>query len=133
MTTTSDLSMTHPVYTLNLTAAQRATLEWLTQNGALFSTVEVDPEQIAEDCSTSVTTVHDALTRLTNLRLIQRPGETTLYRVNPRFFFAQNPELAQLAIDALEAPDVLPDARAGRPRRTSAADVQRRRHVRPVS
>ncbi|MEV7254139.1 MarR family transcriptional regulator [Streptomyces cyaneofuscatus] len=133
MTTTSDLSMTHPVYTLNLTAAQRSVLEWLTQNGALFSTLEVDVEQIAEDCSTSVTTVHDALTRLTNLRLVQRPGDTTLYRVNPRFFFAQNPELAQLAIDALEAPDVLPDARAGRPRRTSTTDAQRRRQVRPVS
>lgn len=60
-------------------------------------------------------------------------GETTLYRVNSRFFFAQNPELAQLAIDALQAPDVLPDARAGRPRRTSPAGVQRRRQVRPVS
>ncbi|MFJ8405783.1 hypothetical protein ACIQ9K_35655 [Streptomyces microflavus] len=93
----------------------------------------VDVAQIAEDCSSSVTTVHDALTRLTNRRLVQRPGETTLYRVNPRFFFAQNPELAQLAIDALEAPDVLPDARAGRPRRTSPADAQRRRQVRPVS
>ncbi|MEV7275116.1 MarR family transcriptional regulator [Streptomyces bacillaris] len=133
MTTTSDLSMTHPVYTLNLTAAQRSVLEWLTQNGGLFSTVEVDPEHIAEDCATSVSTVHDALTRLTTLRLIQRPGEIGLYRVNPRFFFSQNPELAQLAIDALEAPDVLPDARAGRPRRTSTTDIQRRRQVRPVS
>lgn len=133
MTTTNDLSMAHPVYTLNLTAAQRATLEWLTQNGGLFDTLEVDPEQVAEDCSTSITTVHDALTRLTTLRLIQRPGESTLYRVNPRFFFAQNPELAQLAIDALDAPDVLPDARAGRPRRSTPADVQRRRQVRPVS
>ncbi|MGW0545315.1 integrase core domain-containing protein [Streptomyces griseoincarnatus] len=46
--------MTHPVYTLNLTAAQRSVLEWLTQNGGLFTTLEVDIEQIAEDCSTSV-------------------------------------------------------------------------------
>ncbi|MCX4489979.1 transcriptional repressor [Streptomyces anulatus] len=129
MTTPADLSMTHPVYTLNLTAAQRNILEWLTQNGALFTALEVDPEQIADDCSTSVSTVYEALTRLTTLRLLQR----TIYRVNPRFFFAQNPELAQLAIDALEAPDVLPGTRAGRPHRTSTTDVQRRWRVRPVS
>ncbi|MEU2765112.1 transcriptional repressor [Streptomyces sp. NPDC006906] len=133
MTTPDDLTTAHPVYTLNLTGAQRNILEWLTQNGALFSTLEVDAEQIADDCSTSVSTVYDALTRLTNLRLIQRTGETTLYRVNPRFYFSQNPELAQLAADALNAPDVQPDARAGRPRRASTTDAQRRRQVRPVS
>ncbi|MEU3137718.1 transcriptional repressor [Streptomyces sp. NPDC006854] len=133
MTTPDDLTMAHPVYTLNLTGAQRNILEWLTQNGALFSALEVDAEQIADDCSTSVSTVYDALTRLTNLRLIQRTGETTLYRVNPRFYFSQNPELAQLAADALNAPDVQPDARAGRPRRASTTDAQRRRQVRPVS
>ncbi|MFJ2101414.1 hypothetical protein ACIOHR_30010 [Streptomyces anulatus] len=59
------------------------------------------------------------------LRLLQRTGETTLYRVNP--------DLAQLAVDALKAPDVQPDARAGRPRRASTTGVQRRRQVRPVS
>nr|WSU79080.1 MarR family transcriptional regulator [Streptomyces anulatus] len=133
MTTPDDLTMSHPVYTLNLTGAQRNILEWLTQNGALFTTLEVDPEQIADDCSTSVSTVYDALTRLTTLRLLQRTGETTLYRVNPRFYFAQNPDIAQLAVDALNAPDVQPDARAGRPRRTSTTDAQRRRQVRPVS
>ncbi|MFI1532326.1 hypothetical protein [Streptomyces griseus] len=78
MTTTSDLSMTHPVHTLNLTAAQRSVPEWRPQNCGLFNTLEADVEQIADDCSTSVSTVHDALTRLTNLRLVHRPGETTL-------------------------------------------------------
>ncbi|MGX1950982.1 hypothetical protein ACWIGY_11890 [Streptomyces anulatus] len=48
--------MTHPIYTLNLTGAQRSILEWLIQNGALFTTLEVDPAQIANDCSTSVST-----------------------------------------------------------------------------
>ncbi|MFE4532183.1 MarR family transcriptional regulator [Streptomyces anulatus] len=130
MTTPADLSMTHPIYTLNLTDAQRNILEWLTQNGALFTTLEVDPAQIADDCSTSISTVYDALTRLTTLRLLQRTGETTLYRVNPRCFFAQNPDLAQLPVDALNAPDIQPDAR---PSRTSTTDAQRRRQVRPVS
>ncbi|MDT0432890.1 MarR family transcriptional regulator [Streptomyces salyersiae] len=129
----SDLSMAHPVYTLNLTAAQRSALEWLTCNGALYEPMEVDPKQIAEDCGTSVSTVYEALTRLTSLRLLDRTEGTNIYRVSPRFFFAQNPEIAQLVLDALTFPDVVPDERAHRPRRTSAGDMQRRREVRPVS
>ncbi|WP_371244209.1 MarR family transcriptional regulator [Streptomyces pimonensis] len=128
-----DLSMAHPVYTLNLTAAQRCTLEWLTCNGALYAPMEVDPKEIAEDCGNSMSTVYDALARLTALRLIQRTGEASIYRVNPRFFFAQNPEVAQLVLDALQAPDVEPDERAHQPRRTSPVTVRRRRQVRPVS
>ncbi|MFE1335848.1 MarR family transcriptional regulator [Streptomyces microflavus] len=133
MTTPADLSMAHPVYTLSLTPVQRSTLEWLTCNGALLSPLEVDAEQVAEECDTALSTIYDALARLATLRLILRTGTTNLYRVNPRFFFAQNPEIAQLAIDALNAPDVLPDTRSGRPRRTAPADAQRRRQVRPVS
>ncbi|MEU8943560.1 MarR family transcriptional regulator [Streptomyces goshikiensis] len=131
-TSLADLTMSHPVYTLNLTAGQRCTLEWLTFNGALYAPVEVDPKTIAEECGNAVSTVYDALARLTALRLIERTGETNIYRVNPRFFFAQNPEVAQLVLDALQAPDVLPDERAHQPRRTSPVDARRRREVRPV-
>ncbi|MFE9783645.1 MarR family transcriptional regulator [Streptomyces sp. NPDC005775] len=126
-----DLTMAHPVYTLSLTAAQRCTLEWLTFNGALYAPLAADPEEIAKDCGNSVSTVYEALNRLTALRLVQRDGPE--YRVNPRFFFAQNPELAQLVLEALQAPDVEPDERAQQPRRTSPADARRRREVRPVS
>ncbi|ASY37104.1 hypothetical protein CAC01_31105 (plasmid) [Streptomyces sp. CLI2509] len=123
--------MAHPVYTLNLTAAQRCTLEWLTCKGALYECVVVDPEAVATDCKLSVSTVYEALARLVALRLVHR--EDVRYRVNPRFFFAQNPEIARLALAALEAPDVVPDARAHQPRRTSPADTRRRRVVRSVS
>ncbi|WP_158716624.1 hypothetical protein [Streptomyces sp. NRRL F-5630] len=58
--------------------------------------------------------------------------EDVRYRVNPRFFFAQNPEIARPTLAALQAPDVIPDARAHQPRRTSPADT-RRRVVRSVS
>ncbi len=79
----------------------------------------------------SVSTVYEALNRLTALRLISRNGAE--YRVNPRFFFAQNPEVAQLVLEALQAPDVEPDERAHQPRRTSPIDARRRREVRSVS
>lgn len=130
--TVDDLAMAHPVYTLNLTAAQRCTLEWITCNGGLYAPLHVDPNEIGEDCGNSVSTVYEALTRLTALRLLQR-FEDGSYRVNPRFFFAQNPEVAQLVLDALEAPDVALDDRAQQPRRTSPGDVRRRQAVRPVS
>ncbi|WP_411093574.1 MarR family transcriptional regulator [Streptomyces sp. 049-1] len=126
-----DLTMAHPVYTLNLTGAQRRILEWMTVNGALYAPLALDPEAVAKDCDTSVSTVYEALNRLTALRLIEHLGPE--YRVNPRFFFAQNPEVAQLVLDALQAPDVVPDERAQQPRRTSPVDKRRRRQVRSVS
>lgn len=46
MTTPADLSMTHPIYTLNLTGAQRSILEWLTQNGALFTLLRCQAERV---------------------------------------------------------------------------------------
>ncbi|WP_251145343.1 hypothetical protein [Streptomyces sp. McG3] len=66
-------------------------------------------------------------TRLTTLRLLQRTGETTLYRVNPRFFFAQNPDLAQLAVEPLKPPTSSPmpapaDPAAHPPPTPNAAD-----------
>ncbi|MEU1216648.1 MarR family transcriptional regulator [Streptomyces sp. NPDC005790] len=127
----ADLTMAHPIYTLSLSAAQRSTLEWLTCNGALYAPLAADPEQIAKDCGNSVSTIYEALNRLAALRLIERKGPEL--RVNPRFFFAQNPEMLQLVLDALQAPDVEPDERAQQPRRTSPADARRRRQVRSVS
>ncbi|MBL3806605.1 helix-turn-helix domain-containing protein [Streptomyces diastaticus] len=131
--TVEDLTMEHPVYTLRLTAAQRSTLDWLTCKGALYAPRPVDSEgaqEIADDCGISVSTVYEALNRLTNLRLLRREG--IQYQVNPRFFFAQHPEVAQLALHALQAPDVVPDERAHQPRRMSPADARRRRVVRSV-
>lgn len=128
--TPADLTLSHPVYALNLTGAQRSTLEWLTCHGAFRAPIAVDPKEVAEDCDTSVSTVYEALSRLTALRLVQQIGTT--YRVNPRFYFAQNPGILQLVLDALDAPDVEPDERAHQPRRASPADAERRRTVRPV-
>lgn len=120
-----------PVYTLQLSAAQRSVLEWLTSHGALFSELAVDVEEVALDCGTSLSTVYDALARLTALKLTENP-DPTRYRVNPRYFFASNPEIRRLVGEALDAPEITPDARAESPRRTNSADIRRRRNVRAV-
>lgn len=82
--TVEDLTMEHPIYTLRLTAAQRSILDWLTCKGALYAPRAVDVkvvEEMAEDCGISVSTVYEALNRLTNLLLVHREG--VFYQVNP--------------------------------------------------
>ncbi|WP_123564132.1 MarR family transcriptional regulator [Kitasatospora cineracea] len=125
-----DLGMP-PVYTLNLSAGQRSTLEWLVSRGAVFDLVSVDVEETAFDCGTSVSTVYDALGRLESLHLVEHP-DPTRYRVNPRYFFASNPEIRRLVGEALEAPRITPDARAAGPRKLGNAEARRRRTVKAV-
>ncbi|WP_327064258.1 helix-turn-helix domain-containing protein [Kitasatospora sp. NBC_01302] len=123
--------MKSPVYTLNLSAAQRSVLEWLTAQGAVFELITADVEEIAHDCGTSTSTVYDALARLETLRLVENP-DPTRYRINPRYFFASNPEIRRLVAEALEAPEVTPDARAEAPRKVGNVDARRRRTIKAV-
>ncbi len=104
--------------------AARAGFDWPDPEGPRAKVVE----EMAEDCGISISTVYEAMNRLTNLLLVHRDG--VFYQVNPRFFFAQHPEVAQLALEALQAPDIVPDERAHQPRRASPATVRRRRVVR---
>jgi hypothetical protein len=120
-----------PVYTLNLSAAQRSTLEWLTSHGALFAEIAVDVQQVAQECAASASTVADALARLTALRLVDHP-DPTRYRVNPRYFFAINPEIRRLVGEAMDAPEIVPDARAEAPRKVGNTASRRRRTIRAV-
>ncbi len=120
-----------PVYTLNLSAAQRSTLEWLTSRGALFAEISVDVEEIALDCGASVSTIHDALARLTALKLTEHP-DPTRYRVNPRYFFASNPEIRRLVAEAIDAPEITPDTRAESPRKVGNVESKRRRTIKAV-
>ncbi|WP_282206816.1 helix-turn-helix domain-containing protein [Kitasatospora fiedleri] len=125
-----DLSMP-PIYTLNLSAGQRSVLEWLTTRGAVFDTITVDVEEIAQDCGTSVSTVYDSLARLEGLQLVDNP-DPTRYRVNPRYFFSANPEIRRLVGEALGAPQITPDARAAGPRKLGNTAARRRRTIKAV-
>ncbi|GAA2116176.1 MarR family transcriptional regulator [Kitasatospora saccharophila] len=125
-----DLGMP-PVYTLNLSAGQRSVLEWLVSRGAVFDTVTADVEEIAADCGTSVSTVYDSLARLEALHLADNP-DPTRYRVNPRYFFAANPEIRRLVGEALDAPQITPDARATGPRKIGNTEARRRRTIKAV-
>ncbi|MET8629599.1 MarR family transcriptional regulator [Kitasatospora sp. NPDC004669] len=120
-----------PVYTLNLSASQRSVLEWLTSHGAVFAPITADVEEIAHDCGTSTSTAYEALARLEALQLVEHPDPGS-YRVNPRFFFASNPEIRRLVGEALEAPEITLDARAEGPRKVGNVDARRRRTIKAV-
>ncbi len=120
-----------PVYTLNLSASQRSVLEWLTSHRAVFVPITADVEEIAHDCGTSTSTVYDALARLESLHLVEHPDPGS-YRVNPRYFFASNPEIRRLVVEALEAPEITLDARAEGPRKVGNVDARRRRTIKAV-
>ncbi|MDH6129291.1 helix-turn-helix domain-containing protein [Kitasatospora sp. GP82] len=119
------------VYTLNLSAAQRSILEWLTSQGAVFDPIAADVEQIAHDCGTSVSTVYESLARLESLNLVDHPDPGS-YRINPRYFFSSNPEIRRLVGEALAAPEITPDARAEAPRKVGNTDARRRRTIKAV-
>ncbi|MFE9426992.1 MarR family transcriptional regulator [Kitasatospora sp. NPDC006697] len=120
-----------PVYTLNLSASQRSVLEWLTSHGAVFDPIITDIEEIALDCGASVSTVYEALARLEALHLVENP-DPTRYRVSPRYFFASNPEIRRLVGEALDAPEITPDARAQAPRKVGNIAARRRRTIQAV-
>ncbi|MFJ6385858.1 hypothetical protein ACIQI7_38375 [Kitasatospora sp. NPDC092039] len=97
----------------------------------MFASITADVEEIAHDCGTSTSTAYEALARLEALRLVEHPDPGS-YRVNPRFFFASNPEIRRLVGEALEAPEITLDARAEGPRKVGNVDARRRRTIRAV-
>jgi len=120
-----------PLYTLNLTAAQRCVLDWIEGHGGLFQAITVPVEDVADDVEHSESTVYDALARLTALGLLVR-DETGAHRINARYFFSANPDLRRLVAAALADPPITPDARAEAPRKVGNTEARRRRTIRPV-
>ncbi|MFD7262419.1 MarR family transcriptional regulator [Streptomyces sp. NPDC059874] len=120
-----------PLYTLNLSAAQRSVLAWLEDHGALFAHVPAPVEEVGDDCELSVSTVYDALARLETLCLVLRePGGAA--RINARYYFTLHPEMREMITAALAAPEIVPDDRAQAPRKTGNVAARRRRTIRPV-
>jgi hypothetical protein len=119
------------LYSLNLSAAQHCVLSWIEDHGGLFDPITVSAEMVAEDCGNSVSTVHEALSRLENLRLLIRT-HVGLYRINARYYFTLHPELRDMITAALTDPPVALDERARSPRKVSNTQSRRRRTIRPV-
>ncbi|MFD6879724.1 MULTISPECIES: MarR family transcriptional regulator [unclassified Streptomyces] len=126
-----DLSMA-PLYSLKLTGAQRALLDWLEQTGALFTPVPVVVEEAVEELSVSESTVYEAIRRLSDLSLLIEDAGGAGYRINARYYWTANPRMRALVAAALADPPVTPDRRAKLPVRMSREEAHRRRVVRSV-
>ncbi|MFD8686676.1 MarR family transcriptional regulator [Streptomyces sp. NPDC059651] len=123
--------VTPPLYTLNLSAAQRCVLDWIERQGGLFTHITIPVVDAAADMDHAESTVYDALARLTALGLLVR-DEAGGHRINARYFFSANPELRRLVAAALGDPPITPDARADAPRKVGNTDSRRRRSIRSV-
>lgn len=125
-----DLS-TAPLYSLNLSGAQRSVLDWIETNGGLFAPIHIPVEEVATDCGNATSTVYESLARLTTLSLLI-PNQAGLYRINARYYFTLNPRMRALVATALSDPPVTPDERAHAPRKVGNVAARRRRNIRPV-
>lgn len=120
-----------PLYTLNLSAAQRCVLDWIERQGGLFRYITVPVEDAADDMDIAASTVYEALARLTAIGLLVR-DDAGGHRINARYFFSANPELRRLVAAALVDPPITPDARAAAPRKVGNTDARRRKSIRSV-
>ncbi|MEU9774546.1 MarR family transcriptional regulator [Streptomyces sp. NPDC047968] len=123
--------VTPPLYTLNLSAAQRCLLDWIERHGGLFEYINVPVEDAASDMEIAESTVYEARARLTVIGLLVR-DDAGGYRINARYFFSANPGLRRLVAAALVDPPITPDARAAAPRKVGNTDSRRRRSIRSV-
>ncbi|MFH8294940.1 MarR family transcriptional regulator [Streptomyces sp. NPDC018059] len=123
--------VTPPLYTLNLSAAQRCLLDWIERKGGLFAYITVPVEDAAADMELAESTVYEALARLTAIGLVVR-DDVGGSRINARYFFSANPDLRRLVAAALVDPPITPDARAAAPRKVGNTDSRRRRSIRSV-
>ncbi|MDJ0346698.1 MarR family transcriptional regulator [Streptomyces sp. H10-C2] len=121
---------TPPLYSLNLSAAQRSLLAWMEDQGAYFQSITFRAGEVAAACGIAESTAYDALSRLTamNLVLDLEPG----YKLNARLFFTNHPEVRDMMAAALADPMVHPDERARAPRKRGNTDARRRRDIRAV-
>ncbi|MFJ1837816.1 MarR family transcriptional regulator [Streptomyces sp. NPDC088175] len=123
--------VTPPLYTLNLSAAQRCVLDWIERQGGLFAYINVPVEDAADDMDIAESTVYEALARLTAIGLLVR-DDAGSHRINARYVLSANPDLRRLVAAALVDPLITPDARAAAPRKVGNADSRRRRTIRSV-
>ncbi|MFB7906687.1 MarR family transcriptional regulator [Kitasatospora sp. NPDC056076] len=119
-----------PLYSLNLSAAERSLLDWMERNGFLLDVKHLDAKVAAEAIGVVPNTVYVAARRLAGLKLLLGGGGA--YQINARYFFATNPLVRDLLAKAIEAPEIQPDARAAGPRKMGNIAARRRRLIRPV-
>ncbi|WP_328923200.1 MarR family transcriptional regulator [Streptomyces griseoaurantiacus] len=102
-----------PLWELDLTAVEWATLEYLKDAGGAHSPVRLAPARLAAALRTTSTTAKAALTRLVRLGLVLKPSPRAgTYQLNPRRWWEGAGSTQATACARLDPPRVVPDERA---------------------
>lgn len=102
-----------PLYSLGLTAAEWAAIDWLREHDAAHAYVKVTPDQLAADILCNPTTARKALSRLVKLKLVLKPSpRASAYQLTPRRYWEGAGSTQATASTRLAPPRITPDEKA---------------------
>ncbi|WP_175524235.1 helix-turn-helix domain-containing protein [Streptomyces sp. CAI-85] len=102
-----------PLWTLDLTAVEWATIEYLKDQGGAHAPVRLTPARLAAELRTTPTTAKASLTRLVKLGLLLKPSPRAgAYQLTPRRWWEGAGSTQVTACAHLDPPRVVPDERA---------------------
>ncbi|MFI5534534.1 MarR family transcriptional regulator [Kitasatospora sp. NPDC051853] len=101
------------LYTLALSGAEWATIDWVRSHGGAGAAVKVTPAAVAEDIHATETTAKTALARLVKLNILLKTSpRSQTYQLNPRRFWEGSGDAQVQACRRLDPPPITPDAKA---------------------
>ncbi|MFJ8628503.1 MarR family transcriptional regulator [Kitasatospora sp. NPDC093550] len=102
-----------PLYSLALSGAEWATIDWVRSNGGAGAAVKVTAAAVAEAILATETTAKTALARLVKLNvLLKTSPRSQTYQLNPRRFWEGSGDAQVQACRRLDPPPITPDAKA---------------------
>ncbi|MFE9426993.1 MarR family transcriptional regulator [Kitasatospora sp. NPDC006697] len=102
-----------PLYSLALSGAEWATIDWVRSGGGAGGPVKVTPTAVAEAILATETTAKTALSRLVKLNILLKTSpRSQTYQLNPRRFWEGTGEAQVQACRRLDPPPITPDAKA---------------------
>ncbi|MET8629600.1 MarR family transcriptional regulator [Kitasatospora sp. NPDC004669] len=102
-----------PLYSLALSGAEWATIDWVRSNGGAGAAVKVTAAAVAEAILATETTAKTALARLVKLNILLKTSpRSQTYQLNPRRFWEGSGDAQVQACRRLDPPPITPDAKA---------------------
>lgn len=102
-----------PLYTLNLTAAEWAILDWLREHDGAHAYIKVTLPDLSKEILSNPTTVRKALARLVGLKLLLKPSpRAAAYQLTPRRYWEGAGSTQVTANKRLDPPRITPDKKA---------------------
>ncbi|WP_327071951.1 MarR family transcriptional regulator [Kitasatospora sp. NBC_01302] len=102
-----------PLYSLALSGAEWATIDWVRSNGGAGAAVKVTAGAAASAIHVTETTAKTALARLVKLNILLKTSpRSSTYQLNPRRFWEGSGEAQVQACRRLDPPAITPDKKA---------------------